>query len=107
MSLNCKLEYDLSIATLNAAIETHLLTSFGRLFHFLVHDIKARLRFLKFVLGFGISNWRVLFLKPYRLTMCGGRFPFTIDEFGISFAHASVRGHSTKQAFSAAELASE
>ena len=30
-----------------------------------------------------------------------------IDEFGISFAHASVRGHSTKQAFSAAELARE
>ena len=30
-----------------------------------------------------------------------------IDEFGISFAHASVRGHSTKQAFSAAEVARE
>ena len=30
-----------------------------------------------------------------------------IDEFCISFAHASVRGHSTKQAFSAAELARE
>ena len=30
-----------------------------------------------------------------------------IDEFGISFAQASVRGHSTKQAFSAAELARE
>ena len=31
----------------------------------------------------------------------------TIDEFGISFAHASVRGHSTKQAFSAVEFARE
>ena len=30
-----------------------------------------------------------------------------IDVFGISFAHASVRGHSTKQAFSAAEVARE
>ena len=30
-----------------------------------------------------------------------------IDEFGISFAHALVRGHSTKQAFSAAEVARE
>ena len=30
-----------------------------------------------------------------------------IDEFGISFVHASVRGRSTKQAFSAAELARE
>ena len=34
-------------------------------------------------------------------------FVLFIDEFGISFAHASVRGHSTKQAFSAAELAHE
>ena len=31
----------------------------------------------------------------------------TISEFGIPIAHASVRGHSTKQAFSAAELARE
>ena len=30
-----------------------------------------------------------------------------IDVFGISFAHASVRGHSTKQAFSAAKVAWE
>ena len=33
--------------------------------------------------------------------------PGSRDEFGISFAHASVRGHSTKQVFSAAELARE
>ena len=32
---------------------------------------------------------------------------WAIDEFGISFAHTSVRGHSTKQAFSAAEVARE
>ena len=33
-------------------------------------------------------------------TRPGARDP--ISEFGISFAHASVRGHSTKHAFSAA-----
>ena len=32
---------------------------------------------------------------------------FPIREVGISFGHASVRGHSIKQAFSAAEVARE
>ena len=45
--------------------------------------------------------------KGILVTLQFGPLQFRIDEFGISFAHASVRGHSTKQAASAAEVARE